>query len=106
MTGDGLKSGGLELPLTVLALAFVLGLVFQTVQLVRDSESLEAIGRSQDTPLQETARLRQATDALVGDILRLAQTGNADAKLVIDEMAKQNVVLKASPSAAAPESAH
>jgi uncharacterized protein YoxC len=88
------------LPVALLALAVFLGLVFQTVQLVRDSESLAAIDRSQDAPLQETARLRQATDSLASDVAQLAQSGNVNAKQVVDEMAKQNIVMR--PGAGAP----
>jgi uncharacterized protein YoxC len=93
------------LPVALLALAVFLGLVFQTVQLVRDSETLATIDRSQDVPLQDTARMRQATDALASDIVQLAQSGNAGAKQVLDEMAKQNIVLRfppATPAAPAP----
>jgi hypothetical protein len=93
-----------SLPLTLLALAVLLQLVFQTVQLVRESQSLAAINRSQDLPLQETTRLHDATNSLAGDIYQLAQSGNAAAKQVLAEMAKQNVVLRAAGApAAAPE---
>jgi uncharacterized protein HemX len=98
------------LPILLLALAVFLSLAFQTVQQVRESEALAAIDRSQDAPLQETARLRQATDALASDIAQLAQSGNAAAKQVLDEMAKQNLVMRPTPAApgtpAAPEAAH
>ena len=91
-------------PLALLAIAVLLGLAFQTVQLVRDSEMLASINRSQDTPLQETARLRQATDSLASEIAQMAQSGNAGAQQVVDEMAKQNIVMRptSAPGTAAP----
>ena len=85
-------------PLALLAIAVFLGLAFQTVQLVRDSEMLASINRSQDAPLQETARLRQATDSLASEIVQMAQSGNAAAKQVVDEMAKQNIVMRPTPA--------
>jgi hypothetical protein len=105
------------LPVALLALALLLDLAFQTVQQVRQSQFLATIDRNQDGPLQEAAKLRQATDSLVADILKLAQSGNAAAKQVVDDMAKQNIVLRvtsaagAAPGAtapvpAAPETAH
>ena len=97
MNRDFVKAAGAGLPLALLALALFLMLAFQTVQLVRESETLATIDRNQDTPLQETARLRQAVDSLAGDIAQLAQSGNANAKQVIDEMAKQNIVLRPQP---------
>jgi hypothetical protein len=81
------------LPIALLALAVLLQLAFQTVQLVRESQLLATIDRNQDTPLQEAARVRQATDSLAGDVYQLAQGGNTAAKQVLDEMAKQNIVL-------------
>ncbi len=103
-----LQAAGIELPLVLLALAFFLALVFQTVQLLNESRTIAAIDRSQEAPLQETMKLRQATDALAADIADLAQSGNAHAKKVIDEMGRQNVTLRPSqaPAAPAPEPAH
>ena len=94
------RGASFDLPLALLAAGFFLWLGFQTFELVRESQALAAINRGQDTPLQDAARLHQATDALAGDTATLAQTGNEGAKLVVEEMARQNVVLK--PPAAGP----
>ena len=91
-----LRNGGSDVPLALLALAFCLMLLFQMVQLVRQSQSLAAVAANQENPVQEAARLRQAADALVNDIVQLAQQGNANAKQVVDEMARQNVNLHSS----------
>jgi hypothetical protein len=90
------------LPIALLALAVLLELAFQTVQLVRESQLLATIDRNQDTPLQDAARVRQATDSLAGDVYQLAQGGNAAAKQVLDEMAKQNIVLHPPAAPGAP----
>ena len=100
MSRTFLKSAGVEVPVAVLALGFFVALVFQTVQLVRDSETLQAITISQDTPLQEAVRLHQAVEALANDISKLAQSGDANAKQVVEEMAKQHIVLNPPPPAA------
>jgi hypothetical protein len=92
----------LELPVALVAGALLLFLAFQTVELVRDSQNLVAIARSQDTPLQETARLKQAVDSLAGELAQLAQEGDANAKQVVDEMAKQNIRLQAAQPATEP----
>lgn len=96
----GQDAGG-DVPLGLLALAVFLMMLFQTVQLVRQAQSLVAIGKAQESPLQESSRVRQAADALAADIAQLAQQGNANAKQVVDEMARQNVNLQP-PSAAKP----
>jgi hypothetical protein len=83
-----------ELPLLLVALAMFLWLGFQTVGLVHDSQSLAAIHESQDQPLQETARLRDAANSLGADVAILAQQGDAGAKQVVAEMANQNIKLE------------
>jgi len=102
MTRGFLKETGVELPVALLAVGFFLGLSFQTVQLVRDSQSLVAIAHNQDAPLQESTRLKQAMDSLAGDVAELAQQGDANAKQVVDEMAKQNVALRPNQPAGEP----
>lgn len=97
------RNAGAELPLTLLAVAFFLMLVFQTVELVRQSQTLAAIIANQTTPIQETQRLRQATDALAGDVAQLAKGGNAHARQIVDAMARQNITLN--PPSPQPEPA-
>jgi hypothetical protein len=87
---------GLAMPLALLALAFVLLLLFQMVELVRQSRSLVQAAANQESALQEANKLRQAADALVNDVLQLAQQGNVNAKQVVEEMARQNVNLRPS----------
>ncbi len=66
----------------------------QGAQLARESKNLRAIVKSQDTPIEEATRLKQATDSLAGDIGELAQQGDANAEQVVDELARQNVQLR------------
>jgi hypothetical protein len=91
-----------DLPLALLAVAFLLWLGFQTLELVRESQTLAAITRSQDAPLQDAARLRQAAESLAGDTAQLAESGNPGAKAVVDELAKLNVNLHPPAAPASP----
>jgi hypothetical protein len=86
---------GRGVPIALLALAVLLQLAFQTVQLVRESQQLAVIERNQDGPLAEATRLHQASDQLAGDVYQLAQSGNVAAKEVVDGLAKLNIVLHA-----------
>ncbi len=92
-----LDDAGLELPLALLAGAFFLMQVFQTVMLVRQSHTLTVIAANQVTPMQETTRLRQVTDALASDVALLARQGDAGAQQVVADMARQNITLRAPP---------
>ena len=91
-----------SLGLSLLALAMLLQFAFQTVQLVRESQTLATINRSQDLPLQETMRLHDGLDSLANDVYQLAQSGNAAAKQVLADMAKQNIVLRPAQTPGAP----
>lgn len=97
------RRAGVELPVALLATAFVLMLAFQTVELVRQSEVLAEINANQATPLAETQHLRQATNALAADVAQLAKSGNANAKAIVDEMARQHIALQPPPPQSPPE---
>jgi hypothetical protein len=98
------RDGGADLPLALLAAAFFLMLLFQTVQLVRQSKSMAVFAVNQETAVQEAVRLRQAADALASDLVQLAQDGNANARQVVEEMARQNINLRPPAAPAPPES--
>ncbi len=89
----------LEVPVALVAVGLFLGVAFQTVELARDAQNLVAVAKSQAAPLEEAAKLKQATDSLASDVAELAQQGDANAKQVVDELAKQNVQLRPSPPA-------
>jgi uncharacterized protein YoxC len=96
------RGGGADLPLALLALAVFLMQVFQTVQYVRQSQALMALAGNQEGALQEASRLRQAADTLANDIVQLAEQGDANAKQIVDELARQNINLRPPKPAAAP----
>jgi len=89
-----LRDSGAGLPVALLALAFFLMLLFQMVELVRQSRSILQTGAGQQNALQEATKLRQAIDGLVSDLDQLARQGNANAQQVIDELARQNINLR------------
>jgi hypothetical protein len=70
----------LELPVALVAVGLFLGVAFQTVELARETQNLVAVAKSQEGPLGEAMRLKQATDSLAGDVAELAQQGDANAK--------------------------
>jgi regulatory protein YycI of two-component signal transduction system YycFG len=77
----------------LLALGFFLAVLFQAVQLVRERISLAAVYTNQETAVQDTLKLRAEVNALAGDTAQLAQSGDAAAKQVVDQLAAQNVTL-------------
>ncbi len=91
----------IELAVAVLALAFFLAVLFQSVQLWRERSSMNQIYQNQEQVLPDVLKLRDQVNSLAGDVAQLAQTGDAAAKQVTDDMARQGVALRP-PSTPAP----
>ncbi len=91
----------IELAVAVLALAFLLAVLFQSVQLWRERSSMNQIYQNQEQVLPDVLKLREQVNSLAGDVAQLAQTGDTAAKQVIDDMARQGVALRP-PAAPAP----
>ncbi|GEM_PF-4710042 len=83
----------LEIGLALLALGFFLAVAFQTIQLVREHFHYAAVILDQRSPLENTLKLRENLNALASDIARLAQSGNAAGKQVVDDLARQHIAL-------------
>jgi ABC-type transporter Mla subunit MlaD len=86
-------------PLMVLASAFAIWAAFETGQLIIEQRNLSALRESQETAMQNSQKLRVALDRLVRETTKLADEGNPNAKLLVEELRKHGVTL----SAGAPE---
>ncbi|HUE18667.1 MAG TPA: hypothetical protein VMQ63_02755 [Stellaceae bacterium] len=84
----------------LLALGFFIAVLFQAVQLVRERINLAAVYANQETAEQDTLKLRAEVNSLAGDTAQLAQSGDAAAKQVVDQLAAQSVSIH--PPAATP----
>lgn len=83
------------LPLTLLAAALVVALAAVTVELLDERHRLAALGETQAPQLQQAAKLRDQLQSLGAETARLADSGNAAAKQVVEIMRQQGVTLKA-----------
>jgi uncharacterized protein YoxC len=81
----------LQIPLLILVVAFGVLCVFQTVQLVSDREMLANLKLAQEPAVQEGSRIRQQLDSIFSKTNALANEGNANAKLAIEELRKQGI---------------
>ena len=80
-------------PLLILLLTTVAWSSFQLLQLATEAQNLEVTKGSQDTSLQQAQRVRQALDTLATETRKLAEGGNANAKLVLEELRKRGVTI-------------
>jgi hypothetical protein len=84
-----------ELPLAILAAALAVALAAATVLLLDDRHRLAELRETQAPQIQQAAKLRDQLQSLGAETARLAESGNAAAKQVVDAMRQQGVTLKA-----------
>lgn len=84
--------------------ALFMMVAFQTYILLQAGENLVRVRVNQETPVKNGQELQKKVESLAGRVAQLAEGGNANAKQVVDAMARQGVQLKP-PSAAPPAAA-
>ena len=83
-------------PALLLALAFVLWLAFQAVQLVSEQQQLNAATANLQSQAQAATKLRAALDVLATSTAKLAKDGNANARVIVEELRKRGVTIDSS----------
>jgi hypothetical protein len=86
------------LPLLLGALALVAWFGVQSWLLRGERSALQATHASQQQTVENAAKLRQSLDGIAADTQRLADTGNANARLLVEELRKRGVTIN--PNAA------
>lgn len=86
-------------PVLLLALALVGWVGFQTVQLVGERQQLTLLHASQNAQVDAATKLRASLDTMASATARLADAGNVNARLLVDELRKRGITIN--PSAAA-----
>lgn len=83
------------MPLMLLASALVLWFAFQTVQLTKERTELAAIKANQAAQVDAAAKIRVSLDSLASATQRLANNGNANAQVIVEELRKRGVTINA-----------
>lgn len=83
----------LFLPAVLFALAFTGWLAFQTMQLVGERQQLAAARTNLDPMELNATKLRTALDALATATAKLASDGNANARVIVEELRKRGVTI-------------
>ncbi|MEP6765691.1 MAG: hypothetical protein ABJB66_15355 [Gemmatimonadaceae bacterium] len=81
------------LPLLLLTIAITGWFAFQTYQLAGERTQLAGIKANQETQVAAAAKVRVALDALAASTQRLANAGNANAQIIVDELKKRGVTI-------------
>lgn len=84
----------LQIPLGLVVLGFFIMVAFQSVQLVRERGHIIDTRAAQEPIVQEGMKLRQQLDSLASKTAQLADSGNAHAKAIIDDLRRQGITVK------------
>lgn len=90
-------------PLLIALLALLAWFVASALEVRNQGEALKAAHAAQQQTVDNAAKLRGSLDALAADTQRLANAGNPNAALLVDELRKRGVTINVpAASAAAP----
>lgn len=95
----------LQWAVSLMAAALFLMGAFQTFVLLQGGDNLVRVRANQEKPVAQGQELQKKVEDLAGRVASLAEGGNANAKNIVDAMARQGVQLKvpgSTPPAAAP----
>ena len=81
------------IPLLMFAVTITAWFAFQSVQLWREREALATAHAGQEKTLEEARKLRAQLDQLARGTATLAEQGNANAKLIVDELRRRGVTI-------------
>ncbi len=93
------------IPMLILALSFAGWTIFQTTQLLHEKENLATLRVSQDKQIEDSKKLRDGLENLAKGTLALANRGNANARLIVDELRRRGVTINPDASPATPAAA-
>ena len=79
----------------LIALAFFFWIGFQTLQLANESRALNAAIQGQEQTLQSATKLCQSLDAIARETRKLADQGNPNAQLLVDELKRRGITINA-----------
>lgn len=88
------------LPMLVLALALAGWFLFQSVQLMHERAAMREAIANQEKQMQESKKLRDSLDTIPKGTAALADAGNPNARLIVDELKKRGITI--TPKAPAP----
>lgn len=84
------------MPVLLMWLALVIWFGFQTLQLLQERGNLAMLSANQQATYENAVRMRTQLDAIAGGTQRLAESGNRNAALIIDQFRQRGVTFSTS----------
>lgn len=89
-----LRSYTAFVPLLLLCLALLFWSAAQTLQLVGERNLLQQTHANQQQVVENALKMRNQLNTLTTETQKLADQGNANAKLIVEELKKRGVTIK------------
>jgi hypothetical protein len=80
-------------PILLLTLSLIIWFSFQLAQIFKERDSQIAAYALQEAEVQKASKMRNTLDALAVGTYRLASKGNANARQLIDYLAKRGITI-------------
>ena len=90
-------------PMLLGAVALAAWFAFQTQQLMRERSQLSALRTTQEAQVEAATKLRGSLDAMAAATAKLADGGNVNAKLLVEELRKRGITINPNALPAAPK---
>lgn len=81
------------LPVLILGLVLLAWFGFQAVQLHAERDAVREVAASQEKTVQDSKKLRDSLDAIARGTAQLADGGNPNARLIIDELKRRGITI-------------
>ena len=81
----------LEIPVILITLALLIWAGFQTVQLFKERQTLKQAFDKQEQLVDNGKKMRTQLDAIAAGTKRLADQGNANAEMIVQQLAKNGI---------------
>jgi hypothetical protein len=91
------------IPMLLGGLALTGWFAFQTVQLAGERQQLIALRAAQDPQVDAATKLRASLDAMASATAKLADGGNMNARLLVDELRKRGITINPDAPPAVPK---
>ena len=92
-TEKGTTKKGVFLPFLGLSIALLTLVFFQTSIFYMDREMIEAAKNNQHSAFEESKKARIQFESIVKGTARLAQDGNANAKIILNDLRKKGITI-------------
>lgn len=90
-------------PLLIFGVATTSWSGFQAYQLAQENDALKKLHVNQEALVQNSAKLRAQLDGIAADTQRLANSGNTNAQLIVNELRRRGVTINPESAPASTE---